>query len=146
MEPATVEIIVNAIVGLATVVLTAIVAPLLLKQVKVADGKLSDQQRAVLYPILLNAISYGQAKAIGDPQAAALSVAALQEHVVGIAAGFTRQHAGETLDELGVTDEALRRMLLARLQQAIAAGHAAIGGISDQKAALIGQPKAPASN
>jgi len=146
MEPATIEIVVNAIVGLATVILTAIVAPLLLKQVKVADGKLDQQSRDVLYPILLNAISYGQAKALGDPQAAALSIAALQEHVVGVATGFARQHAGETLAALGVTDEALRRMLLARLQQAIAAGHAAIGGISDQKAALIGQPKTPASN
>lgn len=140
MDPATIEIIVTALVGLATTVLTVIVAPLLLKQAKIADGKLSEQDRARLYPVLLSAIAWAQAKVTADKPGQDAAVASIQDSIVTQAAYYVRLHMGDTLDSLDVTDEALRRMLLARLQQAIAFARATVPGLSDVQAALFGMP------
>lgn len=146
MDPASVEAIVGGLVAIATVVITSILAPLLLKQLKVADNKVSQQDRERLYPILINAISYGQAIITNDEAAKVESAEKIQNHIVDQAMAYARLHVGDTLDALGVNDDALRRMLIVRLQQAVSFAHANIPGISDGKAALVGSPSTPPTN
>ena len=116
MDPVTIQSIVTALVGLATTVITVIVAPILLKQGKVVDGKLDAQAREALYPALQYAIAFGQAALTKDDQGKLAASDKLKAHVVSIARGYVKAKLPDTLDKLGVTDQSLDDLLKARLQ------------------------------
>lgn len=89
------------------------------KQAQVVDGKLSEQARDRLYPALQYAISYGQATLTADQQGQLAASDKLKNVVVTQAAGYVKSKLQETLDQLGVSDDALQEMLRARLQSAL---------------------------
>lgn len=91
----------------------------LLKQGKVVDGKLSEQARDKLYPALQYAITYAQSTLSNDDAAKLASSDKLKAYVVKTAVSYVRPKMAETLDQLGVTDDALEQMLRARLQSAL---------------------------
>lgn len=119
MDGPTIQAIVTAIFGLATTFLTVIVAPIVLKQAKVADGKLDQQARDALYPALQYAISYAQAKLTGDQNAQLAASDQLKQHAVSLGRGYIKAKLPDALERLGVTDAALDDLLLSRLQSAL---------------------------
>lgn len=95
------------------------VRDLIQKQGKVADEKLSAQQREALYPALQYAIAYARGTLNADDAAKLAASDKLKNHVVKTAVAYVRPKLGETLDALGITDKALEDLLLARLQNAL---------------------------
>ena len=89
------------------------------KQGAVADGKLSEQARDRLYPALQYAIAYGRAALSADDAAKLETSDKLKAFVVGQATSYVRTKLGGTLEQLGVTDQALEELLKARLQSAL---------------------------
>lgn len=116
MEPTSLEIIVQAIVGLATVVITTLVAPWLLKQGKIADERLNAEARDALYPALFAAIDYARGLLTQDEQVKLGASDALKAQAVRKAADYIERGFGKTLVQLGVTRARLEEMLQARLQ------------------------------
>lgn len=106
MDPATIDSVVNALLALAAAAVMAFVVPLIRKQGQVADGKLSEQARDTLYPILLKAIAFARAQLPADAAPGA---------VVSKAADYTQAGAADALTRLGVTNDHLENMLTARL-------------------------------
>lgn len=107
------------VLGVATTYVLKIVRDLLKKQGEVADGKLSEQARDRLYPGLINAVAYAQSLLSGNAQEQLGASDKLKTEVVHQAATYIHTKFAETLEELGVTDQALEQMLRARLQQAL---------------------------
>lgn len=118
MDPANFATLVQAIVAIATVIITGVLAPWLLKQQAIADNKLSEQQRNVLYPVLIYALTYGASRlGVSSAQMTEMGDTA-KRALIDQAVAYTRQHVSGALDQLGVADDALRRMLEARWVQA----------------------------
>lgn len=119
MEPTTSEMIVQATAALLATAITVFVIPWLRKQGKVADGKISEQARERLYPALQYAIAYGRAALSSDDQAKLETSDKLKNIVVSTASSYIKSKFPETLEELGITEDALSQLLRARLQGAL---------------------------
>lgn len=119
MEPSTLEQVLSAVAALAIAVITGFVIPLIRKQAQVADAKLTQQQRDALYPALQYAVDFARGLVGNDSALKEASAEKQKAHVVNVAAGYVRSKLPDTLDKLGVTDEALKEMLSARLQTSL---------------------------
>lgn len=120
MDPANFSTLVQAIVAVATMIITTLVAPWLLKQGRIADGKLDDQQRQILYPALNYAIAYAASiSGLGSPELTALQDDA-KGRLIDKAVGYIKLQIPGVLEQLGVTEDGLRRLLESRWAAAVA--------------------------
>lgn len=117
MDQATVETIVTALVGLATTFITVIVAPLVFAHFKIAAGKLSEQDRAIVLPAIQYAVSYAKSLISKDPaDAKPEQLAASLAQLKGVALNYLKPKVGDALARLGIDDDQLLQMIEARIQ------------------------------
>lgn len=118
MDQATVTTIVTALAGLATTIITGIVAPLVLAQLKIAEGKLNEQARAIVLPALQYAIAYAQAQVAKTAAPDPTNVLKAVDLAKQIALDYLKTKVQTQLDRLNLTDANLLEMLEARLHLA----------------------------
>lgn len=120
MDPANFATLMQTVGAIVMAIVTGFVIPLLLKQARIADGKLSEQQRAILYPALNYAIAYAASiSGLGSPELTALADDA-KGRLIDKAVGYIKLQIPGVLEELEVTEDGLRRLLESRWAAAVA--------------------------